>query len=543
MDKVDYTYSPNGNLSYKQDCGNYDYTNTNKPYQITGIQNPVGNISLLTLSITHNDINKVSQISEATSNKVFDFVYGNDGERIKMEYRLGGSLQYTRYYADNYDRQETSSGYKDWCYVHSPTGLTAVYFDNNGTAELLDVTSDHLGSPLLLTDANGTIAEEYSFDAWGRRRDPSDWTNYSGLSTPQKMIRGFTGHEHLDEVGVINMNGRIYDPVLGRFIETDPFIQNPYNIQNMNRYSYVLNNPVNFVDPSGYRYIAPKSTGKVSEENAGLSKPSLNPYANIVLYVDDIRIEPGGGGYSMFMNGGGGIGVATRQNFGVWTGNGPGLKGASITMGAMVDFANANRDVVRGISGRGVLVKLEIVSYGVLINPVSGKVTHNKNFGLVLEWTDMPVALSGGSNLADGFGQLINAGGVVYGGAEMGLQAMRNGNAAQVISRATGFGTQQTAQALRGTLGVVSKVGKGLGVAGYGLQVATTGYKLYNGQSVGTAEAVGLGISTAFVGAGVILAGTAAAPFVAAGALIYGAFQLGSYIYNGNTLEENYFGK
>lgn len=95
---------------------------------------------------------------------------------------------------------------------------------------------------------------------------------------------------------------------------------------------------------------------------------------------------------------------------------------------------------------------------------------------------------------------------------------MRNGNAAKVMGRATGFGTQKTAQALKGALDVVRKVGKGLGVVGYGLQVASTGYKLYNGESFGTAKAVGVGIYSVFVVAGFILAGTAAATFVADGA-------------------------
>jgi hypothetical protein len=152
----------------------------------------------------------------------------------------------------------------------------------------------------------------------------------------------------------------------------------------------------------------------------------------------------------------------------------------------------------------------------------------------------------GGQNtyqLADGFGQLMNAGGVVYGGAEMVLKVMRNGNATQVIGNATGFGTQQAAQALKGTLGVVSKAGKILGVAGYGLQFISTGSKFVTGQDISKAEGVGFGISTVFVGAGVILSGTVAAPFVGAGALIYGAGQLGSYITTGKTLEENYYSK
>ncbi|ARU57351.1 hypothetical protein OLMES_3311 [Oleiphilus messinensis] len=64
--------------------------------------------------------------------------------------------------------------------------------------------------------------------------------------------RGYTGHEHLDLEEFIHMNGRVYDPVVGRFLSPDPIIQDPYNSQNYNRYSYVLNNPLSATDPTGY---------------------------------------------------------------------------------------------------------------------------------------------------------------------------------------------------------------------------------------------------------------------------------------------------
>lgn len=145
--------------------------------------------------------------------------------------------------------------------------------------------------------------------------------------------------------------------------------------------------------------------------------------------------------------------------------------------------------------------------------------------------------------ILDGFGQLFNVGGVVYGGAEKGIQALRETNGATKIGRELGFGTQQTAKALKGTLGAISKFGKGLGVVGYGLQVTATGAKLYNGEKVGTAEAVGLGLSTALIGVAYIAAGTAAAPLVATGALIYGALELGSYMFTGKTVEDHIFEK
>lgn len=64
--------------------------------------------------------------------------------------------------------------------------------------------------------------------------------------------RGYTGHEQMDEVGLIHMNGRVYDPKLGRFLQADPHIQAPSDSQNLNRYSYVNNNPLSYTDPTGY---------------------------------------------------------------------------------------------------------------------------------------------------------------------------------------------------------------------------------------------------------------------------------------------------
>ncbi|UTW45941.1 hypothetical protein KFE80_03285 [bacterium SCSIO 12696] len=115
---------------------------------------------------------------------------------------------------------------------------------------------DHLGSLDVITDETGAIVQEMSFDAWGERRGATDWTALANgaLTTFDSSIttRGFTGHEMLDEVGVIHMNGRIYDPKIARFLQADPFIQDPLMTQSLNRYAYVINNPLNATDPSGY---------------------------------------------------------------------------------------------------------------------------------------------------------------------------------------------------------------------------------------------------------------------------------------------------
>ncbi|MEX2964092.1 RHS repeat-associated core domain-containing protein [Microbulbifer sp. TYP-18] len=80
--------------------------------------------------------------------------------------------------------------------------------------------------------------------------------------------RGYTGHEHLDRTGLIHMNGRIYDPTLGRFLSPDPLVQAPTFSQSWNRYSYAFNNPVGFTDPTGF----------VTEED------------------DEVHLDGGGGG-------------------------------------------------------------------------------------------------------------------------------------------------------------------------------------------------------------------------------------------------------
>jgi RHS repeat-associated protein len=99
-----------------------------------------------------------------------------------------------------------------------------------------------------------------SFDPWGQRRNLQNYQFIEGdvLAAFDSSIttRGFTGHEMVDGVGIIHMNGRIYDGKIGRFLQADPFIQAPFDTQSLNRYSYVRNNPLNKTDPSGYFWEA-----------------------------------------------------------------------------------------------------------------------------------------------------------------------------------------------------------------------------------------------------------------------------------------------
>ena len=102
----------------------------------------------------------------------------------------------------------------------------------------------------MLTDEDGNIAERRHFDPWGQPIKVEDGAGNT-LDKLTLLDRGFTGHEHLQTVGLIHMNGRLYDPALHRFLMPDNYIQDPFNTQNFNRYGYCLNNPLVYVDQDG----------------------------------------------------------------------------------------------------------------------------------------------------------------------------------------------------------------------------------------------------------------------------------------------------
>ncbi len=120
---------------------------------------------------------------------------------------------------------------------------------------------DNLGSLAAITDEAGNVVERLAYDPWGRRRNANGTQDASCTLIGQTTERGYTLHEHLDDVGIIHMNGRLYDPMLGRMMSADPYIQAPGNLQSYNRYSYVMNNPMVFTDPSGYTSLFGKLMG------------------------------------------------------------------------------------------------------------------------------------------------------------------------------------------------------------------------------------------------------------------------------------------
>ncbi len=253
-DKI-YDFESNGNITNRADVGELHYGGTTgaSAHAVTSVVNNEF-ISINTQTVNFNSFNSISDITE-NSHKL-DFTYGPGEARKKVKYYHNSSLIETKYYVGLYEKEVQSNNKRELNYITSPDGIIAVYIiDNSGNGKMHYIHKDRLGSYRAISDNLGNLEEEYRYGPWGHRcSDKYDLQAHQDLG--YIINRGFTGHEHMDVFGLINMNGRVYDPVLGRFLHPDNNIQLPNFTQNYNRYSYALNNPLMFTDPDGESAIA-----------------------------------------------------------------------------------------------------------------------------------------------------------------------------------------------------------------------------------------------------------------------------------------------
>ena len=245
------TYHSNGNINTKSEAGTYRYTNF-KPHAVDTIINPANNslIHRPAQQITYNPFQKTATISE--DGNTYSITYGTDGQRKKTVLKENNITTETRFYSGRYEKSTTSSGTKEYHYIPTPSGTVAAHIRTGGSGTTYFLLKDHLGSIMKVVTASGSTIEEHSYDAWGNHRNPANWNLADFVSA--LVIRGYTRHEMLPQFQLINMNGRMYDPVIGRVLSPDNFVVNPFNAQNYNRYSYALNNPLKFIDPSGHKW-------------------------------------------------------------------------------------------------------------------------------------------------------------------------------------------------------------------------------------------------------------------------------------------------
>ena len=227
-------------------------------------------------SINYTYFDKPSYIAKNVAGELYETAidYGPDRTRYRrVDTTASQTTTYT--YVGAYEKVEKSNAHiEERHYIGSAIiTITGRTVDSAGTERIRFLHTDHIGSTNVITDESGLAVERFSFDAWGKRRviDLADLETrfdevFDAMTDLQRIgvsldplgfqsshtNKGFTGHEQMDGVGLIHMNGRVYDAELGRFISADPFIQDRTDLQNLNRYSYVNNNPLSYTDPSGY---------------------------------------------------------------------------------------------------------------------------------------------------------------------------------------------------------------------------------------------------------------------------------------------------
>ncbi|WP_420878114.1 RHS repeat-associated core domain-containing protein [Sorangium cellulosum] len=255
-----YDYHPNGNLTFKSDVGTLSYDDPLHQHAVTGagtdgfsydaVGNQIARPGGTTVRYTPFDLPE--RITQGASTVTF----GYDGDQQRI--RKTTPEKETLYFGDLYERvTDRASGAVEHRYhVHSPERVVAIVTRGGSDAGTRYVHVDHLGSVDALTDEDGDVIERRSYDPFGQRRNPV-WGERPPASFSSETTQGFTGHESDDELGLVNMKGRMYDPRIGRFLTTAPIVSMPSFGQSWNPYSDVLNTPLAYVDPGGFQQALP----------------------------------------------------------------------------------------------------------------------------------------------------------------------------------------------------------------------------------------------------------------------------------------------
>ena len=254
-------YDGKGNILSGTDMGQLSY----------GVQRPYAFNALLTGSplipereqhVSYNAMQLPDTISEGGYTAAFDYFGDMSRATMTVSDSLGHTAETRVYYDGRYSEfAKTADDITQTKRVlwlggtpyNAPAALLKDYGDSGW--QLVHVLRDNLGSVTHVVDTAGMVLQELSYSAWGLLRDPLTLEPYGPDAQPDLLLgRGYTGHEHLPWFGLVNMNARLYDPAVGRFLSPDPLIQAPDNTQSYNRYSYCLNNPLRYADESGMNY-------------------------------------------------------------------------------------------------------------------------------------------------------------------------------------------------------------------------------------------------------------------------------------------------
>lgn len=251
-----YTYNDDGSIASKSGLGTYSYppggNGVKQPHAVTNITglgafnyDDNGNVLVGAGRTTEwTDFDMPAKISDAAGHWS-KFAYGPERQRTRQDRGESGDVIYAG------PQEVVASANGNTVKTYWPAGIGLEIDRPNAATELLWSHVDHLGSTVALTDIRGAVKERMSYDVWGK------WRRLNEAGMPISLngmpdTSGYTGHEMLDQLDLVHMNGRVYDPNTARFLSADPHVTDPFNGQSLNRYSYVINNPLAYTDPTGF---------------------------------------------------------------------------------------------------------------------------------------------------------------------------------------------------------------------------------------------------------------------------------------------------
>lgn len=399
------TYDNKGNIISKSDIGSYSYGLTNRPYILTGIPSSSDVISSTEQTVEYTSFNRPSRIKEGRI--CYEFKYNADYERVQRVSKSSVAYTPTDYYLGGIYHGSTTP-FTDVINISSAsasttaTSTTAIqgeclylggdYYDapavlvsnaSIGDSDTYYILRDYLGSITHLVKSSGELKQEMSYDAWGMLRDPETHEGpTSGFKVVPFLSRGYAGHEHWASLRLINMNARLYDPAVGRFLSPDPLVQMPDMTQNFNRYSYCLNNPLRYVDEDGEFFWAAIGIAAL-----------IGATTNVAAHWSEIQKEKGwkafwkGFGYAAIGGAAGGLsamaGIGTAVGFGhmlTTTGGAVALYSTGIVPGAAMGSVSGAVDGFLSSSlnslfeGNSLKESLKVGGIGALSGAITGAI-------------------------------------------------------------------------------------------------------------------------------------------------------------------------
>ncbi|WP_298769041.1 toxin TcdB middle/N-terminal domain-containing protein [uncultured Shewanella sp.] len=212
-----------------------------------------------TREFSYYSVNKIKKIQQGESNSLYHYTPDqNVMSRIDKRFRDGNlTIRNTHYVGQVYQKEQlilddTIERTRHRYFINNIV-IERDQFPSQATQEEVHYQhGDHQGSNLSITNQSGQVTKQYFYTAFGHAMEIE---HNSLIHATKPIAQAYTDHETLPTLNIIQMGGRIYDPILSRFLQADPSIQSPQNLQNYNRFSYVLNNPLRYTDPSGYNFF------------------------------------------------------------------------------------------------------------------------------------------------------------------------------------------------------------------------------------------------------------------------------------------------